>query len=69
MDANLTDEAKAAWKAFADRHGVTMSGVLEVLANELRGLVDVEKLPAMWRQIVADARAHDAEQRSRAQPD
>lgn len=66
-----SDEAVDIWRAFAAAHGVSYTAIIEALADEFHRLEGTPeaRLPVMWRQVLAAARAHDAEGRSRAQPD
>lgn len=66
-----SEEAVEIWKAFAAAYGVSYTAIIEALADELRRFerTPEAKLPVMWRQVVAAARAHDAANRSRSQPD
>lgn len=57
----IDDEARDAWKAFADRHGVTVAALLEVIGL---GLPDGELGPVLVA-VVEQARAIDVERRRR----
>ena len=60
-------EAADIWRAFADHHGVSYTAIIEALADDLERHMETPsyKLPVLWREVVAKARAHDAASRSR----
>lgn len=57
----VSDEAREQWKDFADRHGVSVSALLEAMAETLPREVDD---PALLR-VIEEARAIDVERRRR----
>lgn len=63
-----SDEGAETWRQFAAAHGVSITGIVEALATELRRLETLDDLPAFWRAVIDEARAHDAEGRSRETP-
>lgn len=66
LHASVSDEARDGWRLFAQVHGVSVTGLLEALGLRLAFLDRPEKgLPVLWREVLAEARAIDAERRSR----
>lgn len=64
--ANVSDEALDGWRLFARANGVSVTAMLEALGCRLAELDAPEvDLPALWRETIAEARAIDAERRSR----
>lgn len=64
-----SDDAADTWRRFAAQHGVSITAIIEALAPELERLAGQERLPVFWRQLIDEARAYDAENRSREKPD
>lgn len=63
-----SDEAVDIWRAFASAHGVSYTAIIEALADELARLERTPegRLPILWREVLAKARAHDAAGRDRS---
>lgn len=60
----MSDEARDLWTAAAQRHGVSVSALLEAMADELPDEPE-DVLPPRGRAIIAKARDIDAERRRR----
>lgn len=62
-----SDDAVDTWRDFARARGVSYTAIIEALADELRRYerTPTARLPAMWREVLARAAAHDAESRDR----
>lgn len=58
LNAELTEQAHDAWRDYAARNGVSVTGLLEALAAEVGGRVD-------WPAVVEAARVIDSERRAR----
>lgn len=64
--ATVSDDSRDGWQEFARVHGVSVTALLESLGHRLSDMDAPEaKLPALWRETIAEARAIDAERRSR----
>lgn len=64
MTVSISDDAHDAWRTFASQHGITMTALAEVLGHHFETL-DPHRLPRDLAARVEEARAYDAEQRSR----
>lgn len=60
----MSDEARDLYRAFAERHGCTMSALLEAMARRLPPDEEV-KATARQYETIEEARAIDAERRRR----
>ncbi len=67
LHAYLSDDAHERWHTFAAQEGVSVSAVLEALANELDFASDSSEAPIRERlaAVVATARRTDATRRRR----
>lgn len=64
MHIVMSEEAHEAWHLFARAQGVSVTGLVNALGEELSE-VDERRLPAMLRRAVVRAREVDAERRRR----
>lgn len=67
LNVYVSEEAAAAWRAFAAHHGVTIAAICEVLGHRMGAIAERApgRMPPFWRQVVADARVVAAERRAR----
>lgn len=64
IHAYLSDDALEGWRDFADKTGVSVSGIIEVLPDELF-LTEDPELQAVCAKLVSAARKVDAIRRKR----
>ncbi len=65
VHAYLSDEAHDAWHNLAAEHGISLSGLFEVLAIDFRDNPPDEGGHPRWNQIVKATRKVDVERRRR----
>lgn len=64
----VSDEARDNFKAFAETHGVSMSALLECFIWKVNPETPWDDLTPGQRDAITEARAVDAERRSRETP-
>ena len=73
LHAYLSEDAHSAWQDFAEKNGVSMTGLLEELGEQLgeriekAGSADEPEAfePTSWKQVVRGGRRIDAQRRRR----
>lgn len=65
INCRVSVDAYDAWREFCETHGVSLTGVLEAIAFEMRQLLHDKEMEPVEAAIVDHARRIDAQRRAR----
>ena len=65
INCRVSVDAYDAWREFCETHGVSLTGVLEAIAFEMRQLLQEKEMDPVEAAIVEHARRIDAQRRAR----